>query len=139
MKLILTTIIIIFLLISCSKKEEVKFQAFSPEAFAYDIGDAWEINATVNVKGFEKKEVGDELSGSLGFSVDVVNPDGAKTRDVFIDIKEVTSKELADVQLEAQFELDYNSPDGLYKIIFHIADKNSRETIMAEAEFELKK
>jgi len=132
-------LLIILLTISCSKKEEVKFEAFSPEAFAYDIGDSWEINATVNVKGFEKKEVGDELSTSLGFSVDVIDPDGAETLDVFFDSKEVTSKELIDVQLEAQFELDYNSPDGLYKIIFHITDKYSGEIITAEAEFELKK
>jgi len=42
------------------KKEEVKFEAFSPEAFAYDIGNSWEVNATVNVKGFTKNEVGDD-------------------------------------------------------------------------------
>jgi len=132
-------LLIILLTISCSKKEEVKFEAFSPEAFAYDIGDSWEINATVNVKGFEKKEVGDELSTSLGFSVDIIDPDGTETLDVFFDSKEVTSKELIDVQLEAQFELAYNSPDGLYKIIFHITDKYSGEIVTAETEFELKK
>ena len=129
----------ILITISCSKKEEVKFEAFSPEAFAYDIGDSWEINATVNVKGFERKEVNDELSTSLGFSVDLIDPDGTETLDVFFDSKEVTSKELIDVQLEAQFELDYNSPDGLYKIIFNITDKYSGEIVTAEAEFELKK
>jgi len=132
-------LLIILLTVSCGKKEEVKFEAFSPEAFAYDIGDSWEINATVNVKGFEKKEVGDELSTSLGFSVDVIDPDGAESIDVFFDSKEVTSKELIDVQLEAQFELDYNSQDGLYKIIFHITDKYSGEIVTAETEFELKK
>jgi hypothetical protein len=125
--------------VSCSKKEEVKFEAFSPEAFAYDIGDSWEINATVNVKGFVKKEAGDELSTSFGFSVDIINPDGVKTQDVFIDTKEVTSKELVDVQLEAQFELNYNSPEGQYKIIFNITDKYSGETVSAETEFELKR
>jgi len=135
------TLALLFLLVfaSCSKKEEIKFEAFSPEAFAYDIGDSWEINATVNVKGFVKKEVGDELSTSLGFSVDIIDPDGVKTNDVFFDTKEVTSQELIDAQLEAQFELDYNSPDGLYKIVFYITDKYSGETISAEAEFELKK
>jgi len=139
MKIIISSIILFFFIISCGKKEEVKFEAFSPEAFAYDIGDSWEINATVNVKGFEKKEVGDELSTSLGFSVDVIDPDGAESIDVFFDSKEVTSKELIDVQLEAQFELDYNSQDGLYKIIFHITDKYSGEIVTAETEFELKK
>jgi hypothetical protein len=139
MKKSLYIVLIILLTISCSKKEEIKFEAFSPEAFAYDIGDSWEINATVNVKGFEKKEVGDELSTSLDFSVDIIDPDGVLTKDIFIDSKEVTSKELIDVQLEAQFELDYNSPDGLYKVIFNITDNYSGKMISAEAEFELKK
>lgn len=132
-------LLLILLTISCSKKEEVKFEAFSPEAFAYDIGDSWEINATVNVKGYEKKEVGDELSTSLDFSVDIIDPDGIEIKDIFIDSKDVTSKELIDVQLEAQFEFDYNSPDGLYKIIFNITDNYSGEIVSAEAEFELKK
>jgi hypothetical protein len=139
MKKTMLIILTLIAIASCGKKEEVKFEAFSPEAFAYDIGDSWEINATVNVKGFEKKEVGDELSTSLGFSVDVIDPDGAERIDVFFDSKEVTSKELIDVQLEAQFELDYNSSVGLYKIIFHITDKYSGGIVKAEAEFELKK
>ena len=125
--------------VSCSKKEEVKFEAFSPEAFAYDIGDSWEINATVNTRGFVKKEVGDELSTSLDYRVDLLDPDGVLTKDIFIDSKDVTSKELIDVQLEAQFELDYNSPDGLYKIIFYITDKYSGEIVTAEAECTLRK
>jgi hypothetical protein len=139
MKIIISSIIFFILITGCGKKEDVKFEAFSPEAFAYDIGDSWEINATVNVKGFEKKEVGDELSTSLGFSVDVIDPDAAERIDVFFDSKEVTSNELIDVQLEAQFELDYNSPEGFYKIIFHITDKYSGEIVTAETEFELKK
>jgi hypothetical protein len=139
MQKLIVIFIILLTISSCSKKEEVKFEAFSPEAFAYDIGDSWEINATVNVKGFEKKEVRDELSTSLGFSVDVIDPVGVENIDVFFDSKEVTSKELIDVQLEAQFELDYNSPEGFYKIIFHITDKYSGEIATAEAEFELKK
>ncbi len=76
MKKLTSALIFLLVFASCSKKEEVKFEAFSPEAFAYDIGDSWEINATVNVKGFVKKEVGDELSTSLGFSVDLIDPDG---------------------------------------------------------------
>jgi hypothetical protein len=139
MKNLTSALIFLLIFASCSKKEEVKFEAFSPEAFAYDIGDSWEINATVNVKGFEKKEVDEEFSTSLGFSVDLIHPDETITIDVFIDSKEVTSTELIDVQLEAQFELDYDSPDGLYKIVFHITDKYSGEIVTAEAEFELKK
>jgi hypothetical protein len=130
---------ILFAVISCNKKEEVEFEAFSPEAFAYDIGDSWEINATVNVKGFVKKEMGDELSASFDFTVDMIGPDSLQAMNIFNDSKEMTSSELIDIQLEAQFELDYNSPEGLYKIAFNVTDTNSGEVASAQAEFELKK
>lgn len=139
MKIIITIFLLALLTISCGKKEEEKFEAFSLEAFAYDIGDSWEINSTVNVKGFVKKEVGDELSTSLDFRVDLLDANGVLTKDIFIDSKEVTSKELIDVQLEAQFEIDYSSPEGIYKIVFSITDKYSGNIISAETEFELKK
>jgi hypothetical protein len=139
MQRIIVVIIILIAAISCSKKEEVKFEAFSPEAFAYDIGDSWEINATVNVKGFVKKEVGDELSASFNFTVDIMGPDSLKIENIFNDTKEVTDSEIIDVQLESQFELDYDSPEGLYQINFNITDNNSGEKTSAQTQFELKK
>ena len=139
MNKILLIALVCIIATSCSKKEEVKFEAFSPEAFAYDIGDSWEINATVNVKGFKKEEVDDEFSASFGFNVDLTGPDSLETENIFVDSKDVTSVELIDVQLEAQFELDYNSPEGLYKITFDVTDKNSGEIATAQAKFELKK
>jgi hypothetical protein len=139
MKNIFNSIIILFMLLSCGKKAEIRFEAFSPEAFAYDIGDDWEIIATVNVKGFVKEKIGDELSAYLIFSVDMIDPEGVETKDIFIDSKEVTSKELTDVQLEAQFEIDSGSPEGRYKIIFNINDQYSGESITALAEFDLKR
>ncbi|MGB5529345.1 MAG: hypothetical protein WBQ32_05185 [Ignavibacteriaceae bacterium] len=132
-------VFVLLLTVSCGIKEDVKFEAFSPEAFAYDIGDAWEINATVNVKGFKKEEVDDEFSASFDFNVDLTGPDSSETENIFVDSKDVTSVELIDVQLEAQFELDYNSPEGLYKISFNITDKNTGEVTSAQTEFELKK
>ena len=125
--------------IACNKKEEVKFEAFSPEAFAYDIGDGWEVNATVNVKGFTKNEVGDELSAALEYTVDLVGPDSLDIKNIFADSKEITSEELIDVQLEAQFELDYENPEGMYTIQFNVIDIMSGEVTSAKAEFELKK
>lgn len=125
--------------IACSKNEEVKFEAFSPEAFAYDIGDAWEVNATINVKGFTKTEVSDELSAALEFSVDLSGPDSVDVKNIFNDSKEVVGSELIDVQLEAQFELDYTYPEGIYNIQFNVIDIMSGELTSASAEFELKK
>ena len=132
-------VFVLLLSFSCSKKEEEKFEAFSPEAFAYDIGDSWEVNATVNVKGFVKKETGEEFSASFDYTVDVVGPDSLSKDSIFIDSKDVSESELTDVQLEAQFEIDYSSPDGIYKIVFNITDKYSGKIVSAETEFELKK
>jgi len=44
-----------------------------------------------------------------------------------------------DVQLEAQFELDYENPEGIYTIQFNVIDIMSGEVTSAKAEFELKK
>ena len=57
MNKILLIALVCIIATSCSKKEEIKFEAFSPEAFAYDIGDVWEVNATVNVRGLKKLKV----------------------------------------------------------------------------------
>ena len=139
MNKVLCIILLSLIIISCGKKEEVKFEAFSPEAFAYDIGDAWEVNATVNVKGFTKNEVGNELSTALEYTVDLIGPDSLEIKNVFTDSKEVTSEELIDVQLEAQFELDYERPEGIYTIQFNVVDIMSGEVVSAKAGFELKK
>ena len=139
MNKVLYVFFLILITISCSKKEEVKFEAFSPEAFAYDIGDSWEVNATVNVKGFDKIEAGDEFSASFDYAVDLVGPDSLQVDAIFADTKEITDSELMDVQLEAQFELDYNSPEGLYTITFNITDNNSSKSTSTSTDFELKK
>lgn len=138
MKKTLGIILFILFIVSCSKKEEVKFEAFSPEAFAYDIGDSWEVNATINVKGFKKVDTGNEYSASLNYYIDLISPAGDTTKNIFSDSKELQGKEIDDVQLEAQFELEYSSVKGIYKLIFYIVDNNSGKKISSQTEFELK-
>ena len=137
MNKILLIALVCIIATSCSKKEEIKFEAFSPEAFAYDIGDVWEVNATVNVRGYEKIERDNQFIVFLSYSVDLINPDGDSTINIFSDSKEVKDKELNDVQLEAQFELDDNYTRGIYKIVFNIKDNNSEKSVSAQVEFEL--
>jgi hypothetical protein len=128
---------LILVTISCSKKEEVKFEAFNPEAFAYDIGDVWEVNATVNIRGFKKTEKDNLLYASLDYSVDVVNPDGEVLNDVFRNSMEFHEKELSDVQLEAQFEFEKTYMRGVYEIIFNVKDSLSGESVSDKVVFEL--
>ena len=137
MKIIFSSIVILFMLVSCSKKEDVKFETFNPEAFAYDIGDIWEVNATVNVRGFEKTEKDNLLFASLDYSVDVVNPDGEVLKDVFSNSMEFLEQELSDVQLEAQFEFEKTYMKGVYEIIFNIKDNLSGESVSDKVVFEL--
>jgi hypothetical protein len=137
MKKILLIIIVYIIAVSCSKKEEVKFEAFSPEAFAYDIGDGWEINATVNVRGFAKVERDDESFVSLSYSLDLINPDGNVTKNIFNDSKDVNEQEISDVQLEAQFDLAKTYSQGKYKVAFTIKDNNSGKTTSSQADFVL--
>jgi hypothetical protein len=137
MNKLLYVLSVILITISCSKKEEVKFEAFSPEAFAYDLGDLWEVNATVNIRGFKKIEIENELSASLKFSVDLIYPRGDTLTNIISDSKEVREKEINYIQLEAQFELDSTYAEGKYKIIFNIKDNNTGDSTSAEIEVEL--
>jgi hypothetical protein len=137
MKYFITMIFISFLLVGCSK-EEVKLEAFSPEAFAFDIGDTWEVNAQVNVKGFNEKEIEDTFYASITYSVDLILPDDKKIENIFNNTEEVTKEEeIIDVQLEVQFELDSNYTDGKYKLLFNIRDDFSEQTTEASVEFDL--
>lgn len=139
MKKILLVIISLFVFISCSKKE-VPFEAFSPEAFAYDLDDSWEVNAQVMIKGFLQLEKDGIYSASLQYTVDLVKPDGETVKSIFTDDKQETKDEaIMDISLEAQFELDPSYQEGNYKIIFHIKDLNSDNQTNIETDLELSK
>ena len=137
MKIFTISIILLILFSSCSK-EEVKLEAFSPEAFAYDIGDNWEVNAQVNVKGLNQKEIEDTFYASITYSVDLILPDDKKIGNIFNNTEEVTKEEeILDVQLEVQFELDSTYTEGKYKLLFNIRDNFSEQTTEVSVEFDL--
>ena len=129
-----------FITLSCSKKEEVKLEAFSPEAFAYDIGDSWEVNSTVRIKGFEQTK--DEKSGlykvSISYFADLVTPSESTIKKVYEDtIHKSDSESMVDIALEAQFDLDSTYEAGNYKIMYHINDNNSGDTLLTLVKFKL--
>jgi hypothetical protein len=138
MENIFKLILIFAVIISCNEKEEAKFETFSPEAFAYDLGNSWEVNATVNLRGFKIIEMDDVLAASLDFSVDLINPGGDTLTNILSDSRDVKEKEIIDIQLDAQFELDSSYSDGIYKIIFNIKDRNAQSSTSAEIEVELR-
>jgi len=137
MKYFIALVFIAFLICGCSK-EEVKLEAFSPESFAFDIGDTWEVNALVNVKGFVQKEADDIFSASVKYSVNMITPDGKVITNVFEDAKVVNEEEeITDIPLEVQFELDSTYTIGKYKLLFNIRDNFSEESTEVTIKFEL--
>lgn len=141
MKYLILFFLTVILFISCSKKED-KFEAFSTEAFAYDLGGSWEVNATVRIKGFtqtEDKETGN-YAATISLIVDLVKPDSSVEKGKFSYVHTETSMEkISDVGLEAQFELDSTYQEGDYRIIFHIKDANSDNQTSIGTDLELKK
>lgn len=126
-----------FIVSSCGSKEENKLQAFSVEAFAFDYGDGWDVNAIARVKGFGQQEANGSFAMNVTFTVDLVSPDGTK-KSVFTGEQKQQSKEkLPDQPLEAQFELDSTYSAGKYKVLFAIKDQIGNQQVSAEKEFEL--
>jgi hypothetical protein len=140
MRKILLAVTVLFLLSSCSKKD-VRFESFSSEAFAYDIGNGVsEVNASVRVKGFVQKEKNGDYSASISFNVDLVKPDSTTIKSIFKDVHKESDKEpLSDVGLEAQFDLDSTYTEGSYTLIYNITDDFSSNKLTAKVNFDILK
>ncbi|MDP2365265.1 MAG: hypothetical protein Q8M94_16045 [Ignavibacteria bacterium] len=138
MKEVILLLLIFLLIISCSKKE-TKFEAFSAEAFAYDIGDGTaEVNATVRVKGFTQTEKDNNYKAAVAYEVDLLKPDSSVRKSVYKFVQNDEKKEpISDVALEAQFTLDSTYTAGTYTLVFIISDKNSENKIESKVNFDL--
>ena len=138
MKVLIILFLSTLIFYSCSKKEPVKVETFSPEAFAYDIGEGWEVNATTRVKGFVQNEKGDMYTATLAFNVDLVTPKGDTIKSLISRVEDKTDKEkMSDIPLEAQFDLDSTYAFGNYKVVFKIKDVLSNQTATSTASFKL--
>ena len=83
MKKIFFVFAVLLLIVACSKKD-TKFEAFSAEAFAFDIGDGTaEVNATVRVKGFTQTEKDDNYKAEVAYEVDMIKPDSSVQKNIF--------------------------------------------------------
>jgi hypothetical protein len=138
MKKIFLILLISPILISCSNKE-VKFEAFSAEAVAFNLGDGTaEVNATVRVKGFTQTEKDDNYNVALAYNVDLIKPDSTVRKSVFKFVQNEEKKEpINDIALEAQFLLDSTYRAGTYTLVFNVADENSENKTNAKVNFEL--
>jgi len=139
MKRFLSISTLSLLLLTACDKEETKLEAFNPVAFAYDLGNTWELIATINVKGFEQREgSGNTFEASISYSADIKNPEGKTVENLYSDKIHISAQEkIIVIPLEVQFELDSTYSFGKYTIIFNITDVYSQTNITGSAEFDL--
>jgi hypothetical protein len=129
-----------FILLFGCGKDEPKFEAFNPEAFAYDLGESWEVNSTTNIRGFKQQRSDEIFSASISYSVDLETPAGEIVKSVFEHTEEKTySEELLDMQLESQFGLDTSYTVGKYNLIYKILDNFGGKETEIKVGFELSK
>lgn len=139
-KFFVVSFVFVFVLIACKKEEPLNLEAFSPQGFAYDLGDVWEVNASVRVKGFQQNrdDETEEVSASVYYNVDLEKPNGEIKENIFKYLKDVTDNErIMDIALESQFELGTDYEEGTYKLIYHIKDELSGMQTVAVVEIEL--
>jgi hypothetical protein len=137
--LIISAIGLLLIISACSKKEE-KLEVFNAEAFAYDLGNSWEVDATTRVKGFKQNENNNKYTARIGYTIDLVKPNGDTVKSVLSKTEDkVNDEEFMDVPVDVQFDLDSTYADGEYKVIFNIKDAETGNTGSASASFKLEK
>lgn len=140
----MTKLSFIFLLsflffISCSE-EEKQLELFSPEAFAFSLDTNWEVNASVQVRGFSQKENDGLFELKLSYQLDLELPNGEVVAKVDIDkLNENNSENILDLGIDSQIELDSNFTAGKYKLTFIVEDNFSHQTAVISTEFDLAK
>ncbi len=138
MKYSVLVIILIILFNGCSKKEEEKLSAYNAAAFAYDLGNSWEVDATTRVKGFIQKEENNMFKASLAYEINLVTPKNDTIKSLISKVIDKSDKEkMTDTALEAQFDLDSTYVDGEYTIVFNVKDVFSGARSSSNAGFKL--
>jgi hypothetical protein len=126
--------LLILLLTSCGDKPRTIL--FNSESFAFSIENGWEINATVNVKGFEQVEKGNNslFFTNLSYSVNLYTPNDTIYNADYNSIIDSTTEKIMDKQIESQFELDSNFTAGNYMVEFIVEDKysNTKDTLTSK-------
>ena len=114
-------------------------ELFSPEAFAYDVGDSWEVNASINVKGFAVDENNDNPEIKLYYNINLITPQNDTIKSIFDKnvILNADDDENQEIPLEAQIELDSSFTEGQYELMFYVSDENSKQSKTVAIPFRL--
>ncbi len=131
-------LIAFLLIITACSKEEIKFELFSAEAFAYSLDSGFELNARTMAKGFKLEETGGLFKAKLTYTADLVMPDKTVKKDFAAGSFEKEEKnEFTEAELSIQKELDSKYSLGIYKVVFNVTDEISKQKLSIEKDFEL--
>lgn len=129
---------LVFFFLSCSGPEP-NLQLSNPEAFAFDLGDSWEVNASIKAMGFQVEEEDGNYFSKLSYSVDLITQYDSLVAIYNDRIDKNGTEEILDVMLEAQIEIDSTFEEGDYKLIFNVSDELSKQTKSLSVDFNLSK
>ena len=121
MKKILLIFLFAFGVYSCSS-EEPKLELFSPDAFAFSLEDGWELNASVNVKGFKQVSENDVYSSSVSYLIHLITPGDTIYNVDYGILNEKSDEELLDLTIDSQIEFNSNFPSGNYQLLVFAED-----------------
>ena len=134
-----TLIILIFLLFfACSEEEVLNLEVYSPEAFAFQLDESWELNASVQVKSFMQEEQENSYTSKLSYYVNLTTPSGELLEEVDYGLVNKSNDEkMTDLQVDIQIVLDSSFKAGEYEIEIYVLDDLAGQKESAKTKFEL--
>lgn len=142
MRFLLSGLIVLLIFVyACKKNEDItNLDANVNQVYAFDIGNAWEVNISTKVKGFMEQENNGKFKMSLSYTIDLVTPAGKTISGITSKTEDKIDKEkLPDFILDSQFNLDTTYAAGKYKAIINIRDVITGKTASAMGTFDLTK
>lgn len=120
------------LIISSCSSEELKLELFSPDAFAFTLDDGWELNATVNVKGFKQISEKGGYSSSVSYLIHLITPSDTIYNVDYGVLKESSQEEMMDLTIESQIEFNSNFDTGEYLLLVFAEDQfnTNKDTVI---------
>jgi hypothetical protein len=139
MKYLLPGLIVLMTLIcSCSKKENLKLEASVTTTYAFYLDSAWEVNISTKVKGFKQEISNDKYKTSISYTIDIIKPGGVTVRGLVSKTEDKIDKEkLSDIILDFQFNLDATYKPGKYTIVVNLKDMVTGQTTTATKDLDL--
>lgn len=134
---IIYVILFALFFISCSE-EEKKLEVYNAEAFAFQLEEEWELNATAQIKGFKQVEENQNYVAKLSYYTNLVTPSGDLLEEVdYGMIDKENGEELTDIQLEIQLVMDSSFTEGEYALQIIVNDDLTEQQATTEVKFNL--